>query len=130
MKEKIYHFLVIRQPGIRQRYHQFHDHAHGLKKVLSWFYLLWLNFAFYILQLRFLGKTKEMVVYEKKRLEWKQSESEIASKQIGTTEDFVEKLLGYDVISFDIFDTFSIFFIDFFDKKSIIIRRCIYEYIK
>ena len=105
MKAKLYHFLVSRQPGIRMRYHQFHDHAHGFKKVISWFYLFWLNFAFYILQCRFLGKTKGTALYEKKRLQWKQSESDLASKQIGITENFVNQLLQYDVISFDMFDT-------------------------
>ena len=56
LRAKIYHFLVNRKPGIRQRYHRFHDGTTGMKKVVSWFYLLWLNFCYYVLFCRFLGE--------------------------------------------------------------------------
>lgn len=105
MRTKIYNLLVNRCPGIKQRYHRYHDGTQGAKKLASWLYLLWLNFAYYILQQRFLGVVEEAAVYEEKRLEHRRSESSKARKIIGTAEAFVERLSGYDVISFDIFDT-------------------------
>jgi len=76
-------------------------------KILSWIYLLWLNFAFYVLQLRFLGRVPEMDVYESKRLNYKQSESKEYLRQNPelSVEHFVNKLSQYDIISFDVFDT-------------------------
>ncbi len=52
MRAKIYHFLVNRKPGIRRRYHRFHDGTAGVKKVVSWVYLLGLNFCYYVLFLQ------------------------------------------------------------------------------
>ena len=49
MRAKIYHFLVNRKPGIRQRYHKYHDGATGGRKVLSWIYLLGINLLYFIL---------------------------------------------------------------------------------
>ena len=105
MKAKIYDILVNRHSGIKDRYHQFHDGAYGMKKYLSWIYLLWLNFCYYVLQLRFLGVKKEAVLYEEKKLELRQSESQVAMQDGMSVGSFVEKLSSYDVISFDIFDT-------------------------
>ena len=62
LRAKIYHFLVNRKPGIRQRYHRFHDGTTGMKKVVSWFYLLGLNFCYYVLFCRFLGEQTEIPV--------------------------------------------------------------------
>lgn len=105
MKTKCYNFLVNRQPGISKRYHQFHDGSHGIKKMVSWAYLLWLNFAYYVLCMHFLGKMVEVSIYEDKKLLCNQSESSLAQEQIGTSETFTEQLSDYDVVSFDIFDT-------------------------
>lgn len=105
MKTRLYNFLVNRQSGISERYHRFHDGSHGIKKILSWGYLLWLNFAHYVLCIHSLGELKAAAIYEEKKLLCGQSESSLAQEQIGTVEDFVERLSGYDVISFDIFDT-------------------------
>lgn len=105
MKTRLYNFLVNRQSGISERYHRFHDGSHGIKKILSWGYLLWLNFAYYVLHIRSLGELKEAAIYEEKKLLCGQSESSLAQEQIGTVEAFVERLSGYDVVSFDIFDT-------------------------
>lgn len=105
MKVKLYNILVNRHGGIKERYHQFHDGTCGIKKYLSWLYLLWLNFGYYILQFRFLGLKKEAVIYEEKKLQVKQSESELVVKEGICVSSFVEKLSSYEVISFDIFDT-------------------------
>lgn len=105
MRNKIYNLLVNRHPGIAQRYHRVHDGAGRIGKVLSWVYLLWLNFAFYILFSKFLEKVSNAEIYEQKHLLIKESESEAYSRQCLSVEAFVAKAKEYDVISFDIFDT-------------------------
>ena len=106
MGTKIYNMLVNRQDGIRVRYHAAHDGTSGVKKIISWIYLAWLNFAFYVLQFRFLGKRPEVDFYEQKRLNVKAAESETYLKNEKlSVNHFLKSLDGYDVISFDIFDT-------------------------
>lgn len=105
--QKIYHLLVNKHTGISYRYHKFHDGTTGIRKVMSWFYLLWLNFAYYVLFCHFLGRKTETEVYESKRLNIKMSESEAylkANPNLSVTA-YVDKLKKYDVISFDVFDT-------------------------
>ncbi len=106
MGTKIYNMLVNRQDGIRVRYHAAHDGTSGIKKYISWAYLIWLNFAFYVLQFRFLGRRPEVDYYEQKRLNTKASESVSYAKDAQlSVKDFLKSLDGYDVVSFDIFDT-------------------------
>ncbi|SDI34873.1 haloacid dehalogenase superfamily, subfamily IA, variant 1 with third motif having Dx(3-4)D or Dx(3-4)E [Pseudobutyrivibrio sp. 49] len=107
MRLKIYNALVNKHIGIKNRYHAFHDNSTGLVKLLSYFYLLWLNFAYYFLFMHFLGKDDKTKTYEYKNVEYKTSEMGHFKKEFPyiTVESFVEKLSGYDVISFDIFDT-------------------------
>lgn len=105
LRAKIYHFLVNRKPGIRQRYHRFHDGTTGMKKVVSWFYLLWLNFCYYVLFCRFLGEQTEFPVYEEKKPPCAESESVLANRDRKSVSETVSFLMQYEVISFDIFDT-------------------------
>lgn len=105
MKLKIYNFLVNRHYGIKKRYHIFHHNAHGIKKIVSWVYLLWLNLLYYIFFCRFLGKY-EKNMDEKKKLPVTSSESHsFKQKNPSSPEDYIERLKKYDYISFDIFDT-------------------------
>lgn len=105
MRVRIYNFLVNKHPGIRDRYHRFHDGSYGMRKIFSWFYLLWLNFCYYLLFCRFLDTRQERAIYEEKQIPIRQSESELAAEDHGTEEDILRELSTYDVISFDIFDT-------------------------
>lgn len=107
MRHKIYQFLVNRHSGIAYRYHKVHDGATGVQKLASWIYLLWLNFAYYIFFCRFLGCKPETEVYESKWLNIKMSESEayLKSNPSLSVEAYVEQLKGYDLLSFDVFDT-------------------------
>ena len=105
MRAKIYHFLVNRKPGIRQRYHRFHDGTAGVKKVVSWVYLLGLNFCYYVLFCRFLGEQTEIPVYEEKKPPCAESESVLANRDRRSVSETVSFLMQYEVISFDIFDT-------------------------
>lgn len=101
MRLKLYNLFVNKHPGIKSRYHKIHDNATGMKKLASWFYLLWLNFAYYILFCKFLGKIPNMEIFEEKNLHTDNPESHYSPK----LEDYIEKLSHYDTISFDIFDT-------------------------
>lgn len=76
-------------------------------KLLSWLYLLWLNFAYYILFCRFLKNRPQTDFYEEKRIPTKRSESQehILTHPDLSVPAYVQKLKDYDVISFDIFDT-------------------------
>ena len=105
LRAKIYYFLVNRKLGIRQRYHRFHDGTTGMKKVVSWFYLLWLNFWYYVLFCRFLGEQTEFPVYEEKKPPCAESESVLANRDRRSVSETVSFLMQYEVISFDIFDT-------------------------
>ncbi len=103
MRLKIYNLLVNRHIGIRQRYHSLHDNSSGIVKILSWIYLLWLNFAYYILFQRWLGKEKSVEIFEEKKLLTDKPESTLCP--LGSPEELAASLSKYDVISFDIFDT-------------------------
>ena len=101
MRMKIYHFMVNRHNGIRTRYHAMHDGAEGIRKLFSYVYLLWLNFCYYALFCRFLGREQDLDFYEKKRLLTTRSESKTYTRP----KDLAKMLSDYDVISFDVFDT-------------------------
>lgn len=107
MRQQIYAALVNRKPGIASRYHRLHDGAGGGMKIISWLYLLWLNFCYYILFCRFLGKKPAAEIYETKRLLTTCSESEYDRLQNPglSVEAYIKQLKEYEVISFDIFDT-------------------------
>lgn len=107
MRLLIYNILVNKHAGIRKRYHAMHDNSVGIVKALSWLYLLWLNFAYYVLFLHFLGKDDKSKLYECKNVEYKTSEMEHFKKEFPhiSVDTFVDKLSKYDVVSFDIFDT-------------------------
>jgi len=106
-RQRIYRALVNKQPGISNRYHKFRRNKKALSRVISWLYLLWLNFAYYVLFCKSLGRIPEMAAYEEKRLNTKRSESEeyLLRHPELSVEAYVEKLKNYDVISFDLFDT-------------------------
>lgn len=104
MRTKLYQVLVNRKSGIRERYHRVHDGTAGARKLASWGWLLWLNFCYYLLFCRFLGKSDKRSLHEEKRIPLKKSESGIAC-ETRDVEDYVKRLAEYDVISFDLFDT-------------------------
>ena len=105
MKRKIYNLLVNRHAGIKERFHKFRKNAFGFKRIIAILYLLWLNFAYYVLFCRFLGQRKDTRAYEQKKLVIKESESGRFIEPEVTVDEFVKKLSEYDTVSFDIFDT-------------------------
>ncbi len=110
MKNWIYSVFINRHPGIAERYHKVHDGSLGFKRLLSWAYLLWLNFAYHCLFCHFLGKRKGVEYYEERNLVIRGSESvEYLNSSVGKAwadiDAVLKELMTYDVISFDIFDT-------------------------
>lgn len=107
LRHSIYNVMVNKKPGISYRYHKMHDGSNGAVKVISWFYLLWLNFAYYVLFCHFLGKRPDVEYYESKRIPTGNSESQEYRKENPnlSVSAYVNKLSQYDIISFDVFDT-------------------------
>lgn len=105
MRENIYNFLVNRYPEICERYHRYHDDAAGMKVIVSWIYLLWLNIWIH-LPLTEPGRRQDLEgMYERKHLPTEKSESRLACEQLIPAGVLAAFLESYDVISFDIFDT-------------------------
>ena len=104
MRMRIYNLLVNRHSGIRNRYHKVHDHSGTGGRLVSYVYLLFMNFCYYFLFCRFLAKEESVEIYEEKRLP-EEPESLSCVREGLTVERFVDQLSQYDIISFDVFDT-------------------------
>ncbi len=103
MRFRLYEVLVNREAGIRERYHKKRDAVHGMGRAGAWGYLLWLNFAYYVLRVRRLGKAEGCAFYEEKELCSAGSESALSKRE--EPEKLAGKLVEYDAVSFDVFDT-------------------------
>lgn len=101
--DKVYGVLVNRVPGIRERYKRMRCHGKGRTRSIAWLYLLWLNTAYYIFRYRKLGMLERYPYYETKKLYTDGSESSLSGRI--PPEEFARELGGYDVVSFDVFDT-------------------------
>ena len=78
MRIKLYNILVNRIPGISYRYHKAHDGRGGTGKVLSWLYLLWLNFCYYCLFFHALGALPDTGFCEARQLPTKAGRSPLS----------------------------------------------------
>lgn len=107
MRQKAYNFLVNKHRGISYRYHKMHDGSTRGKKYLSWLYLIWLNFAYYVLFCHSLDGVPGLEYYELKNINCKESESVayLQENENLRVDRYIEKLKKYEIISFDIFDT-------------------------
>lgn len=105
MRMKIYQFLVNRHSGIRSRYYRVHEKDGCMRKLLSYLYLLWLNFCYYVLFCHYLDWPEEVAIFEEKNLIQENAESAERLKDGFSVEEAVKFLKKYDIISFDIFDT-------------------------
>ena len=107
MRQKLYNALVNKVPGIAYRYHKHHDGTYGLRKILSWIYLFALNFGYYVLFMRFLGRKPNAEIYENHMLSIGESESrqDAARNPKRTVDQYTKELSQYDVISFDVTTT-------------------------
>lgn len=105
MRMKLYDLLVNRHSGIADRYHRIHDNSGAVVKCMSYIYLFVLNFCYYILFCRFLDHPEDVNIYEEKRLITNKTESEMRIAEGMSVQETVDFLAGYDMVSFDIFDT-------------------------
>ncbi|MCR4764408.1 MAG: hypothetical protein K5696_12855, partial [Lachnospiraceae bacterium] len=108
MRMKLYNALVNRHRGIAVRYHRLHDGRHDLGgRLISWAYLLWMNFAYHCLFCRFLDRPPLSSDLPVKELPVKESESErfLRLNPELRVDLIVQRLSAFDVISFDLFDT-------------------------
>ena len=103
MIEKIYIILVNSVPGIRDRYQRKRKDSKGIGRGWLWIYLLYLNFSYYVLRNKKLEYMEDYPYFEKKHLHEYEPESALAQHR--TPEAFASELSGYDVVSFDVFDT-------------------------
>lgn len=99
----VYQALVNRVPEINRIYHTYREQVHGIGRICAWFYLLWLNVLYRIPFYAGGGHSDNECCFEKKKLYTGGSESSLSFRE--SPQDFVQRLLSYDVISFDIFDT-------------------------
>lgn len=97
MRQKLYALLVSRVPGIRSRYLQKRQET---GKLVALLYLFWLNIRYYLLFDRRLAAPTEPA-----REKILSLAPESAAFYTESPQQLIEKLLAYDVICFDVFDT-------------------------
>lgn len=102
MRMRIYQLLVNRVPYIQKEYHSLRRQKSGFTgRVYAWIVLLWMN-----LRSPFCKKKYEEALYypdQAKKMPQGRSESSISLRE--SSEEFATRLMQYDVISFDVFDT-------------------------
>ncbi|MDE7224784.1 MAG: HAD-IA family hydrolase [Acetatifactor sp.] len=102
LRMKIYNKLVNRIPAIQKRYHGLRQQYRGIKgRVYAWLALLGMNIAWMFGMRRF--GSDYLNPDEKKRIPLEESESSMTKRE--APRELAKRLLQYDVISFDIFDT-------------------------
>ena len=101
--EKIYNIAVNQNPEISLRYQRYRKRVSGIGRMGAWLYLIRLNMQYYVFKRKSPGSFIQDEFYENKKLNSKTSES--AEQKRDTPQELVKKLVQYDVISFDVFDT-------------------------
>ncbi len=102
MKDRLYGLLVNRVPGIRDRYSRQRLKL-GKHRWIALLSLLWLNIQYYLLFRRSLALPENCCVYEHRRLPYVSAESALSYRE--SPEAFAARLMAYDIVSFDVFDT-------------------------
>lgn len=100
----IYNNLLNRVPGIKERYTIFRKKNNGKRKVLAWLYLVGLNAGYYLLRNKSIEYDSSLFPDHNKKV-MIGSESSYFCKKMEEPSTLINKLQGYDVISFDVFDT-------------------------
>lgn len=117
---KLYNILVNRVPGIREKYQDSRKMHIGWRKIISWFYLLWLNGQYYVLQKKAIGESGFLVPDKGKQvIEGSESENDLLQRP----EDLARELAAYDVISFDVFDTLILRRLAFPEDVSYLVQK-------
>lgn len=102
LRVKIYNKLVNRVPAIQKRYHGLRQQHTGTKgRIYAWLALLGMNIAWLFGKRRF--GSDYLHPDDRKKIPSNVSESSLTKRE--TPRELAQRLLQYDVISFDIFDT-------------------------
>ena len=102
LKLKLYNALINRVPAIQKRSQRSSSRNTGRRKILSWGYLIWLNFQYYFIPSSDLRRDNGSEPDQYKSV-IAGSESEQDDHE--NPELLEEKLRSADIISFDVFDT-------------------------
>lgn len=105
MRMKLYNFLVNKHSGIRQTYHRLHDNADGAEKIKSYAALLSMNARYYLLGKKDFDMPADVKVYEDKPLRALSESAAHINKNELSENRMINELSGFDIISFDVFDT-------------------------
>lgn len=103
IKEALYNLLVRRKTVIKYHYESYVDllkKNHSRNRFKTWLVLLQMNFCYYILRDKKLKRFDENLRHKPY---CKGAESALSNNL--TPEEMAERLMKYDVVSFDIFDT-------------------------
>lgn len=103
MNLKMYMFLVNRVPGIQEKYQRYREKVQGINRIKAWGYLLKLNLQYYVFHQNGLKEPLFLNIDKEKKLYVDGSESDLSHKR--EPVEMAKSLSGYDVISFDAFDT-------------------------
>lgn len=103
MRERLYHILVNRVPGIRSLYLERRRGKKGIGRAGALLYLLWLNIRYYVLFHRGFREEGGNPGKESVSLYTKGSESSTVFRL--EEANFAQELSAYEVVSFDVFDT-------------------------
>lgn len=102
-KDKLYHLLVNRVPGIKERYLQKSKTTKRSERIGLWAYLAFMNIDYYVFRQKKYEHMLRYPYYEAKKLYADGSESTLFKRQ--SPEEFAMELAKADVVSFDVFDT-------------------------
>lgn len=101
-KLKVYNKLVNEVGGIREKYNSYKQ-SENSSALKAYAYLGLMNFQYHVLHQKSVGELSLGKSDEKICISPHFSESSLAD--YGTVTEFVERLMPYEVISFDVFDT-------------------------
>lgn len=102
LRIKIYQLLVNRVPAIQKKYHSLRQQKKGFGgRVYAWCALLWMN----VKSLFCKKKCEEAFYYPDKGKKLPKGKSESSLSKRESPKELAERLMQYDIISFDVFDT-------------------------
>lgn len=103
-KMKVYHAMVNRVPAIQKKYHRLRNgQTSATQRLTAWNALIGMNLAYYLLGKKDFGQEESFNPDANKKIPTDRSESSLSLRE--SPEKLANKLLQYDVISFDVFDT-------------------------
>ena len=99
LKLSVYNKLVNEVPGIREKYLNY-KRSQKRSSFSAFAYLAYMNFQYHILRRKSVGEA-----FRDEKIVIRPGFSESAVINYGTPQEFADRLMEYDVISFDVFDT-------------------------